>query len=340
MIALDGSAGEGGGQILRSALALSMVTGKPVHLEKIRARRPKPGLLRQHLTAVLAAARISGAELGGAHLGSRELWFTPGAVQAGDYEFAIGSAGSTTLVLQSVLPALLTAAGRSTLVLEGGTHNPHAPPFEFLESSFLPLINRMGPKVTASIERHGFYPAGGGRMMIEIEPAAKLLPFDLVERGEIHHRRATAIVAGLPREIGERELAVIGRELKWPGDCLHIRHLPTGHGQGNALVLEIAGDGLTEVVTAFGQRGVRAERVAETAAAEAREYLNSEVPVGQHLADQLLLPLALAGGGSFVTIPLTLHARTNIEVIYRFFDTDFTASALRDGAWLVRVSGR
>lgn len=340
LITIDGSAGEGGGQILRSALALSMMTGKPVHLEKIRARRPKPGLLRQHLTAVLAAAKISGAELGGAHLGSRELWFAPGAVQAGDYEFAIGSAGSTTLVLQTVLPALLTAAGRSTLVLEGGTHNPHAPPFEFLELSFLPLVNRMGPKVTASIERHGFYPAGGGRMTIEIEPAAKLLPFDLVERGEIRHRRATAIVAGLPREIGERELAVIGRELKWLGDCLHVRDLPTGQGQGNALVLEIVSDGLTAVVTAFGQRGVRAERVAETAATEAQEYLDSDVPVNQHLADQLLLPLALAGDGSFVTMPLTLHARTNIEIIHRFLEIEITASELRDGAWLVRVSGR
>jgi RNA 3'-terminal phosphate cyclase (ATP) len=177
-------------------------------------------------------------------------------------------------------------------------------------------------------------------MTIKIEPAPKLLPFDFVERGEIHHRRATAIVAGLPREIGERELAVIGRELKWPGECLHVRHLPSGHGQGNALVLEITSDGLTEVVTAFGQCGIRAERVAETAAAEACEYLNSEAPVGPHLADQLFLPLALAGGGSFVTMPLTLHARTNIEIILRFLDVEITASELRDGAWLVRVSGR
>jgi RNA 3'-terminal phosphate cyclase (ATP) len=340
MITIDGTSGEGGGQILRSALALSMVTGKPVQLEKIRARRPKPGLLRQHLTAVLAAAKISGAELGGAHLGSRELWFTPGGVRPGDYEFAIGSAGSTTLVLQTVLPALITAAGRSALVLEGGTHNPHAPPFDFLASSFLPLINRIGPKVTASIERHGFYPAGGGRITIEIEPAAKLIPFDLSLRGDIRHRRATAIVAGLPREIGDRELAVIDRVLKWPADSRHVRHLPTGHGQGNALVLEIGSENLTGVVTAFGQRGVRAEQVAESAAVEAREYLDSGVPVGPHLADQLLLPLALAGGGSFATMPLTLHAQTNIEIIRRFLDVDINVSESRPGVWIVRVASR
>jgi RNA 3'-terminal phosphate cyclase (ATP) len=338
MITIDGSAGEGGGQILRSALALSMVTGTPVHLENIRARRPKPGLLRQHLTAVLAAAKISGADLGGAQLGSRELWFTPAAVQPGDYRFAIGSAGSTTLVLQTVLPALVTAAGRSTLVLEGGTHNPHAPPFEFLESSFLPLLNRMGPKVTASLERHGFYPAGGGRMTIEIEPAKTLVPLEVVERGEIRHRRATAIVAGLPREIGERELAVIGRDLKWPADSLRVRHLPSGHGQGNALVLEILSDALSGVITAFGRRGLRAERVAESAAAEARDYLDSEAPVGPHLADQLLLPLALASGGSFVAMPLTLHAQTNIEIIQRFLDVRIEVGELRPGAWLVRIS--
>ncbi|HKD37160.1 MAG TPA: RNA 3'-terminal phosphate cyclase [Pirellulales bacterium] len=340
MITIDGSAGEGGGQILRSALALSTVTGKPVQLERIRARRSKPGLLRQHLTAVLAAAKISGAELDGAHLGSRELRFVPAAVHPGHYQFAIGSAGSTTLVLQTILPALITASGRSTLLLEGGTHNPHAPPFEFLELSFLPLINRMGPKVTASVERHGFYPAGGGRITIEIEPAARLIPFDLVERSKIVGCKAMAIVAGLRREIGDRELAVIGREMEWPADSLHVRHLPAGHGQGNALLLEIASANLTEVITAFGQRGIRAEQVAESAAAEAREYLDSEVPVGPHLADQLLLPMALAGGGSFVTMPITMHAQTNIETIRRFLDVEVTVGGVQSGGWLVRVAER
>jgi RNA 3'-terminal phosphate cyclase (ATP) len=338
MITINGSTGEGGGQILRSALALSMVTGKPVHIEKIRAGRPKPGLLRQHLTAVLAAAKVSGADVKGAHFGSRELWFTPREVRPGDYSFAIGTAGSTTLVLQTVLPPLLTAAGRSTISLEGGTHNPHAPPFDFLESSFVPLLNRMGPKVTMVLERHGFYPAGGGRMAIEIEPAETLMPSDIAERGEIRERRATAIVAGLPREIGERELAVVAEQLEWPADCLHLRYLPSGHGQGNALLLSIGSDSVTEVFTSFGQRGVRAETVAAQAVAEAREYLEAEVPVGSHLADQPLLPLALASGGSFVTLRLSEHARTNIEIIQMFLDVRIEAREFRPKAWLVRVS--
>jgi RNA 3'-terminal phosphate cyclase (ATP) len=237
-----------------------------------------------------------------------------------------------------VLPPLLTATGRSTIALEGGTHNPHAPPFDFLQSSFVPLVNRMGPKVTMAIERHGFHPAGGGRMTIEIEPAAALLPFDLVERGEIRERRATAVVAGLPREIGERELAVIAEQLEWPADCLHLRHLPSGHGQGNVLLLSIGSDSVTEVITGFGRRGLPAERVAAGAAEQAREYLDSEMPVGPHLADQLLLPLALAGGGSFATSPLSRHARTNIEIIQMFLDVRITVGEVGPKSWLVQVT--
>jgi RNA 3'-terminal phosphate cyclase (ATP) len=174
-------------------------------------------------------------------------------------------------------------------------------------------------------------------MTIEIEPAAALLPFDLVERGEIRERRATAIVAGLPREIGERELAVIAGQLEWPADCLHLLYLPSGHGQGNVLLLSIGSDSVTEVITGFGRRGLPAERVAAGAVAEAREYLDSVAPVGPHLADQLLLPLALAGGGSFATSPLSLHARTNIEIIQMFLDARITVREVGPNSWLVQV---
>src|SRR6202140_4872670 len=159
MILIDGSIGEGGGQILRTALGLSMVTGQPFRIENIRAGRDKPGLLRQHLTAVNAAAEICGANVEGAAISSRELSFSPGNVKSGEYTFSIGSAGSTTLVLQTVLPALLAADGPSSLTLEGGTHNPHAPPIDFLEKAFVPLVNRMGPTVHVALERAGFYPA-------------------------------------------------------------------------------------------------------------------------------------------------------------------------------------
>lgn len=337
MLSINGSIGEGGGQILRSSLALSIITGTPIHIHKIRAGRPKPGLLRQHLTAVLAAAKVSRADVKGAQLGSRELWFTPGAVRPGEYTFSIGSAGSTTLVLQTILPALFTAAGRTTLVLEGGTHNIHAPPFDFLQTAFAPLINRMGPSLSLALERHGFYPAGGGRMTVEIEPTAALGPLELRERGEVIRRRATAVVAGLPAEIGHRELAVVAEQLDWPAECLDVRHLPAGHGQGNVLLLEISGQAVTEVFTGFGQRGVRAEIVADKAAQEARDYLDADVAVGPHLADQLLLPLALAGGGSFTTVAPSSHTLTNIDVIKMFLDVQISCSEIRPNAWLVNV---
>src|SRR5262245_57066518 len=169
ILTIDGSHGEGGGQILRSSLALSMVTGTPFRIENIRAKRKKPGLMRQHLTAVNAARQVSSAGVDGAAIGSTELVFHPGTVRPGDYQFAVGTAGSTTLVLQTVLPALLCAGGSSRLSFEGGTHNPFAPPFDFLERAFLPLMNRMGPKVAATLERPGFYPAGGGRFTVTIE---------------------------------------------------------------------------------------------------------------------------------------------------------------------------
>ena len=188
MIVIDGSAGEGGGQILRSSLALSLVTGKPFRIENIRAGRTKPGLLRQHLTALAAATQIGKAKVEGAVLGSKIVSFTPRGVTPGDYHFAVGTAGSATLVLQTVLPALMLASGPSTLVLEGGTHNPSAPPFDFISKAFLPILNRMGPCIKVELERYGFYPAGGGRFRVSINPAAQLSPIDLLTCGESRAR--------------------------------------------------------------------------------------------------------------------------------------------------------
>ena len=170
MLTIDGSEGEGGGQILRTSLALSLVTGRPFRMERIRAKGQKPGLLRQHLTAVEAAKTVGCGEVVGAEMNSQTLEFRPGSVTPGNYRFAVGTAGSATLVLQTVLPALLTASGRSTLTLEGGTHNPLAPPFDFLARSFMPLIHRMGPSVELELRNPGFYPAGGGRFHARIEP--------------------------------------------------------------------------------------------------------------------------------------------------------------------------
>ena len=182
---VDGSQGEGGGQIVRSSLALALVTGRSLVVDNIRARRRKPGLMPQHLAAVHAAKRVCSGDIQGAEIGSACLRFEPHHVRGGDYSFDVGTAGSTTLVLQTVLPALLIADAPSTVVIEGGTHNPWAPPFDFLQQAFLPLVCRMGPRVTMTLSRHGFYPAGGGQLIVKIEPCPRLAGFDLLERGAL-----------------------------------------------------------------------------------------------------------------------------------------------------------
>ena len=337
MLQIDGSRGEGGGQILRTSLALSMITGTPIRIVNIRARRAKPGLMRQHLTAVQAAAAVSKARVEGAAVGSREIVFTPSAVTSGNYRFSIGTAGSTTLILQTVLPALILASGPTRLTLEGGTHNPLAPPFEFLDRAFLPLLQRMGPTVGVQLNRAGFYPAGGGSLSVTVNPVEKLQGLDLLERGEIQNRRATVLLANLPGHIAEREVRKLGELTSWDPLSFEIRHVDSA-GPGNAILLELESENVTEVFTAFGEVGVSAEAVAEKAVHEMRDYLKAEVPVGEHLADQLLLPLALAGSGSYRTLPLSLHAQTQVELIPEFLGVRFEVVEEEGGGrWRVGV---
>ncbi len=334
---IDGAQGEGGGQVLRTALALSMATGRPFRIERIRAKRQRPGLLRQHLAAVLASSRICGARTDGAALGSTELEFAPGPTQSGEYVFAIGSAGSSTLVLQAVLPALLTASGLSRVCVEGGTHNRQAPSYDFFATSLRPRLERMGPRIAARLERYGFEAAGGGRLVVEITPTAQLAPIELLERGAIRARRAIARVANLPAEIAERELQRLARELDLsPEDC-HAEVLTDVHGPGNVLALEIETDSGTEVVTSYGRRELRSEAVARQVAEEARAFLAAGMPVGVHLADQLLVPMALAGGGAFRTPEPTPHTRTVAEVIRLFLDVDIAMTRESELAWRVEV---
>lgn len=340
MLTIDGSQGEGGGQILRSALSLSLVTGKPFRIERVRAGRRRPGLLRQHLTAVRAAAEIGQAQVSGDEMRSQALELRPGSVRPGEYRFAVGTAGSATLVLQTVLPALLTASGPSRLRLEGGTHNPFAPPFDFLALAFLPQLNRMGPKVEASLVRPGFYPAGGGAFEVEIRPADRLRPIELLERGEITRRLVRARVAGLSRRVADRELKEVRDRLGWSRDALVAEQVSGAAGPGNVLTIEIESEQVTEVVTGFGQRGVPAETVAERAVRAAKSYLAATAPVGEHLADQLLLPLALAGGGAFRTLRPTRHTLTNIEIVKSFAEVEVNLEKRQHDDWLVEMKRR
>ena len=337
MIQIDGSEGEGGGQILRSSLALSICTQQPFQISNIRAKRDKPGLQRQHLTAVKAAAEISGATVEGAAIGSRELTFRPGEVRAGSYHFAIGTAGSSTLVLQTVLPPLLIATADSTVSISGGTHNKAAPPFEFLQRVFVPLLARIGANVQLELHSYGFYPRGGGQIVAHITPLHARNALQLHERGTLQRTYAEAFIAALPVHIAQRELEVIGRELRWPADQLLLRGLPNDVGPGNVVTLSAEHEHVCEVITGFGERGVRAETVAGMAAAEMRVYLESTAPVGEHLSDQLLLPMALAGGGSFTTALVSQHLRSNALVVEKF-TTRRVAIEQTEGGYKVSVA--
>ena len=344
MITIDGSSGEGGGQVLRTSLALSLVTGKPFAIRRIRARRPKPGLMRQHLTAVLAAAEVASAQVQGASVGSGELTFVPGAVRPGEFSFDVGTAGSATLVLQTVLPALMLADGASRLCLRGGTHNTYAPPFDFLQKAFLPLLGRMGPQVDATLDRPGFYPAGGGQVTVAIQPARRqwdrhscLSPIDLIERGRVVRRLARAIVSRLPRHIAEREVDTLRRRLDWPPDCVAVEEVESP-GPGNVLIVELESQHVTEVFSGFGEKGKPAEAVAKGVIREVRQYLDAEVPVGLHLADQLLIPLALAGGGRFRTLAPSEHTRTNIETLRQFVGVRLSCEEVSPGVWEIATA--
>jgi RNA 3'-terminal phosphate cyclase (ATP) len=336
VIEIDGSLGEGGGQVLRSALALSLITRKPFRIANIRAKRKTPGLLRQHLTAIHAATAVGDAAVEGAVLGASELVFVPRALRGGDYAFAIGTAGSTMLVLQTVLVPLLLAPEPSTLELEGGTHNPSSPPFDFIEHAYVPLLRRLGAEVTMELVRPGFFPAGGGKVRVTIAPAKQLASLTLDERGEIVQRRARAVVANLPYSIAQREARVVAEELEWSEELVEAHTLTGSLGPGNAVSVFVTSEHVTDVFTTFGARGVPAEKVAHDAAKEAKRYINSGAAVGEHLADQLLLPLAAGAGGSFTTTPLSTHATTNIDVIQRFVEKEIAVEERSRG--VVRVT--
>jgi RNA 3'-terminal phosphate cyclase (ATP) len=337
MIELDGSMGEGGGQILRTSLSLSAITGKPFTIRNIRAGRSKPGLLRQHLVSVQAAAKVCDAEVTGAEIGSLELTFRPGAIKGGDYGFAIGTAGSCMLVLQTVMPILLFAPVASTVRLSGGTHNPFAPPAQFLQRSYCCKMAEMGADIAIDLERFGFYPAGGGEVTARISPCIGLRRMDWLARGERVGGYAESFVAAVPPSVAERELECIGRGMGWGKEQLHVCGLPNDQGPGNVVLMTLEYEKVTSVFTAFGEKTVRAESVAKSLLDDARRYLASGAAFEEYLADQMMLPLALAGGGSFTCEAVSLHAQTNATVIERFLPVRFAFES-QEALHLCRVA--
>jgi RNA 3'-terminal phosphate cyclase (ATP) len=336
VIEIDGSTGEGGGQILRTSLAMSMATGVPFRMVNIRSKRPKPGLMRQHLTCVQAAQAVCCAEVDGAAVKSQTLTFWPGPIVNRTFDFQIGSAGGTTLVLQAILPALLRAPGPSTVSVEGGTHNPAAPPFEFFALTLAPLLNKCGAQVTARLERHGFYPAGGGRIVVEVHPppAGAALPLELLARGERRATCARALVSRLSLSIAHREINVMRTKLDLLPEALHAVDVENPRGTGNIAMAELHYEHVTEVVSTVGQVETSAERVGQLVVDQVRDYLAHDKPTGSYLADQLMAPLAVLAGGRYATGTLTPHSRTNMETLRKF---GVRVAATQDG--VVSVDG-
>ncbi len=337
IVDIDGAQGEGGGQIFRTALTLSMCHGIPVRIVNIRQGRAKPGLLRQHLTCLRAAAEICDAAVSGDQLGSAEVLFIPSRVKAGCYHFSVGSAGSTTLVFQTILMPLLMAGAVSEVTFEGGTHNGMSPSFDYLQDCFIPILRQLGCQLELDLQQYGFYPRGGGLWRARVHPVGVMNPLSLVQAGEILERRAVAISAGLPANVTERELRRVGAVSGWSQEDLQQR-LVESIGPGNLMALRIQRPQVAAMFEAVGERRVSAERVAHRALSAMERYLKADVPVEEHLADQLILPMVLGYGGCFVTSAPTLHLLTNIAVVDQFLGVKVALEQLDELRWQVSLT--
>ncbi len=357
---IDGSTGEGGGQIIRTALSLSMLTGTPIEITNIRAGRAKSGLMRQHLVCLEASKNISDAKVTGAHLGSMAFSFAPNAIKSGDYEFDIGSAGSTTLVLQTLLPALLFANsdGRSpsTVTVKGGTHNPLAPTTDFLTQAFVPALAKLGMQVDIQLQQAGFAPVGGGTIKATITPfmrRADNAPFSLTERGKLTHIQLVANTLNLEYDICTRELASAKSTLIESAvyEALITTHANKlqGVGEGNTCYAVVTHETATatnsqannlhsEVFTLLGAKRTSAENMGNRLAGLVKRYLfKTDALVDEYLTDQLLLPLALAGGGEFTARTISQHTETQAWMIEQFLPVSIEFEKLSDNHILVKV---
>lgn len=322
MIAIDGSFGEGGGQILRTALALSVIFKRPLTLHHIRAKRKNPGLGHQHLMAVNALAQISGAKVEGNVIGSQKLTFIPGEVCPGDYHFRIGTAGSVTLLLQALLLPLCLSQKGFQLILEGGTHVPWSPPYHYFSEVLFPTLHFMGISVCGIIDQWGWYPRGGGIIHVEVQPSPSPGSISLLKRGSLRKIRGFSAASLLPKHVAERQrdeaLRRIEKELK-TGVEITILPDPPSRGPGSFLFLVTESEGGLAGFSSLGRRGKRAEEVAGEAVNSLKEYLEGEGCIDPHLADQLIPFMAMAkGSSSFTTTRITEHLLTNLWVIQHF----------------------
>lgn len=328
MVHIDGTFGEGGGQILRTSLALSCVLGRPMEITNIRTARKNPGLQPQHLTAVMAAATIAGAEVQGAELSSTTLEFRPNRTSGGTYHFNIaekkGSAGSTSLVLQTILLPLCFADQASLVTVQGGTHVPWSPSFHYLQAIVAPLLSRLGVHAEFSIQSWGWYPIGGGQVAVRITPARALRPLTVTDRGRLLRVSGISSVSNLPGHIATRQrdraLAILGRQ----GIDASIETLSApSAGKGSFLFLSAELEHFSAGFGSLGAIGKRAEEVADEACDELLSHLRAQGALDQHLADQVVPWLAFCEGPSeFTTSRVTRHLLTNLWVVRQFMDID------------------
>ena len=320
MLEIDGSFGEAGGQILRTALSLSCLLKNPFRMFNIRKGRKKPGLLPQHLTCVQALTLISSAMVSGDAIGSSELVFEPGDTKPGDYFFDIGTAGSISLLLQAILPPLVFAKKRSRITLVGGTHVPFSPTYHFVSEIFIPMLARLGIRLQASILNYGFYPKGGGKISVEVLPSAGVKGLSLTDRGKIIEVKGISAVSNLPLSIAERQREAALRLLEQNKIAAEIETLQvTSYSPGTFVFIESLTKNCNAGFSSLGERGKKAETVGEEAAGEFLDYFSYHACLDLHLADQIVLYLAAANGKSaFATSRITDHLLTNLWVIEKF----------------------
>ncbi len=341
MISIDGAHGEGGGQILRTALAMSAITGQALHIYNIRGRRPKPGLMAQHLQAVEATAAVTRARVQGAKLGALELTFEPGLLAGGNYRFDIGTAGAVMLVAQAVAIPLSFVATPSRVTISGGTHVPWSPSFHYFSWHWLRFLELSGFRIRATLERIGFYPRGGGRISVDIEPVSSLSPLSLTARGALRRIRGISLVGSLDLSIAERQQRQALRRLGELCDDIDIElQRFASYSPGTSLLLLAEFEHSQCCYGALGARGKRAERVADEAVDALEVFMESGAAVDEHAADQLIVPLSLVSGSSELHASrITQHLLTNVDVVRLFLPVNIAVHGDVGSPGWVRILG-
>jgi RNA 3'-phosphate cyclase len=342
MIEIDGSEGEGGGQMLRSSLTLSIITGQPFKIVNIRANRPKPGLAAQHLACVKAAAAISSAHYKGASIGSTVVYFEPKAVKPGPYHFTVGTAGATGLVLQTIaLPLAFGPLGSSEVTIQGGTHVAHAPCFDYLDTTWCAYLRAMGLDVNITMARPGFYPRGGGEIQVKFSPRPEVKSLRLMTKSPVSMVSILSVVADLPESIAHKQSQRMTKQLKPLGIDSQTTLETWKNGPSSMVTVTCRQCEIPTLFFGLGERGKPAEFVADDAFDQLDTWAKGDAPVDPHSADQIILPLVFASGASeFRTSEITQHLLTNIEVIRRFTDREISITGQKGEPGVVSIADR